>query len=102
MVSVAWTRIAGTMLGRMWTRAIRQGGLPMARAASTNSSAATARTCARVSRMKVEVAERPMAIIALTRLGPRKAASAIARIRKGIARSASVRREIAPSIQPPA
>jgi hypothetical protein len=34
MVSVAWTRIAGTMLGRMWTRAIRQGGLPMARAAS--------------------------------------------------------------------
>ena len=52
--------------------------------------------------MKVEVAERPMAIIALTRLGPRKAASAMARIRNGIASSASVRREIAPSIQPPA
>ena len=42
------------------------------------SSAATARTCARVSRTKVEVAERPMASMALVRLGPRKAASAIA------------------------
>ena len=68
----------------------------MARAASTNSSAATARTWARVSRMKVEVADRPMAIIALIRLGPRKAASAIARIRNGIASSASVSRDDRP------
>ena len=65
MVSVAWTRIAGTMLGRMWRRAMRQGGLPTARAASTNSSAATACTCARVSRTKIEVAERPIATMAL-------------------------------------
>ncbi len=69
MVRVAWTRIAGTMLGRMWWSAIRQGGLPMARAASTNSSAATACTWARVSRTKIEVAESPIATMALVRLG---------------------------------
>ena len=43
----------------------------------------------------------PIAIIALVRLGPRKAARAIARIRNGQARKASITREIAASIQPP-
>src|SRR5215470_13805536 len=33
--SVACTRSAGRMLGRMWNSAMRQGGLPIARAAST-------------------------------------------------------------------
>src|SRR6185503_5322179 len=33
--SVACTSSAGRMFGRMWNRAMRQGGLPMARAAST-------------------------------------------------------------------
>ena len=33
--SVACTKSAGMMLGRMWNSAIRQRGLPMARAAST-------------------------------------------------------------------
>ena len=33
--NVAWTNKAGMMLGRMWNSAIRQRGLPMARAAST-------------------------------------------------------------------
>ena len=42
-----------------------------------------------------------MAIIALVRLGPRKAASAMAKIRNGIASMASVAREMTASIQPP-
>jgi hypothetical protein len=44
----------------------------------------------------------PIAIIALVRLGPRNAASAIARIRNGQASIASVMREISPSPHPPA
>ncbi len=52
--------------------------------------------------MKTGVAETPIAIIALVRLGPKKAASAIARIRKGQASIASVMREINASSQPPA
>ena len=60
-----------------------------------------ASTCARVSRMKIGVAAMPIAIIALVRLGPRNAASAIARIRNGQASSASVMREISASGQPP-
>ena len=47
--------------------------------------------------MKTGVAAMPMAIIALVRLGPRKAASAIARIRNGHASIASVMREISMS-----
>jgi peptide/nickel transport system permease protein len=43
----------------------------------------------------------PMAIIALVRLGPRNAPSAMARIRKGVESSASVMRETIWSIQPP-
>ena len=58
-------------------------------------------TCARVRRMKIGVAEMPIAIIALVRLGPRNAASAIARIRNGQASIASVMREISASTQPP-
>jgi hypothetical protein len=42
--------------------------------------------------MKIGVAETPIAIIALVRLGPRKAASAIARIRNGQASIASTMR----------
>jgi hypothetical protein len=56
---------------------------------------------ARTSRMKIGTAERPIAIIALVSDGPRMAANAIARIRKGQASIASVTREIAMSIQPP-
>jgi hypothetical protein len=43
----------------------------------------------------------PIAIIALPRLGPRKAASAMARIRNGQASIASVKRLIRASSQPP-
>jgi hypothetical protein len=51
--------------------------------------------------MNTGVAEMPIAIIALVRLGPRNAASAIARIRNGHASIASVTREISASIQRP-
>src|SRR5208282_5190609 len=52
--------------------------------------------------MKIGVADTPIAIIALVRLGPRNAASAMARIRNGQASMASVMREISASAQPPA
>jgi hypothetical protein len=55
----------------------------------------------RVSRTKIGVAEKPMAIIALVRLGPRNAANAIAVMRKGIASNASVMRDMIMSTQPP-
>ena len=74
----------------------------MARAARMNSSALIAIVCPRVSRTNTGVAETPIAIIALVRLGPRNAASAIARIRNGHASTASVSREISMSILPPA
>src|SRR5450755_26279 len=51
--------------------------------------------------MNTGVAEMPMAIIALVRLGPRKAARAMARMRNGQASIASVMREIRASVQPP-
>ena len=51
--------------------------------------------------MKIGVAEIPMAIIALVRLGPRKAASAMARMRNGQASIASVIREMSASTQRP-
>ncbi len=56
---------------------------PIERAPSTYSSVFTASTWPRVGRTKTGVAESPMAIIALVRLGPRKAASAIAVMREG-------------------
>src|SRR5271165_336504 len=52
--------------------------------------------------MKIGVADTPIAIIALVRLGPRNAASAMARIRNGQASMASVMREISASTHPPA
>ena len=58
-------------------------------------------TWPRVRRTKIGVAETPIAIIALVRLGPRNAAIAIARIRNGQARKASVMREISASTAPP-
>src|SRR5271154_7318816 len=51
--------------------------------------------------MKIGVADTPIAIMALLRLGPKNAASAIARIRNGQASMASVMREISASTQPP-
>ena len=51
--------------------------------------------------MKIGVADTPIAIMALLRLGPKNAASAIARIRNGQASMASVIREISASTQPP-
>ena len=65
------------------------------------SSTLTLITWARVRRTKIGVAETPIAIMALVRLGPRKAESAIARIRNGQARKASVRREMKASTTPP-
>jgi hypothetical protein len=44
----------------------------------------------------------PIAIMALVRLGPRNAASAMATIRNGMASMASVIRMMSPSSQPPA
>ena len=44
----------------------------------------------------------PIAIMALVRLGPRKAASAMATMRNGMASMASVTRMMRPSTQPPA
>ena len=55
---------------------------------------------ARARRMKTGIDDRPIAIIALLSEGPRKAASAMARIRNGAASSASVMREMAASVQP--
>ena len=51
--------------------------------------------------MKTGVAEMPIAIMALPRLGPRNAASAMARIRNGQASIASVIRLISASMKPP-
>ena len=51
--------------------------------------------------MKIGVAEMPIAIIAFLSDGPRKAAIAMARIRKGQASIASVTRLMIASIQPP-
>ena len=89
------------MFGSTWRQRDPNGALPSARAASMYSSTLTLITWARVRRTKIGVAEMPIAIIALVRLGPRNAASAIARIRNGQARKASVRREISASTKPP-
>jgi hypothetical protein len=58
-------------------------------------------TWPRVSRTKIGVVVMPMAIMALPRLGPRNAASAMARIRNGQASMASVMRLISASMKPP-
>src|SRR5262249_11920278 len=79
--SEACTARLGRMFGRICTTAMRQRGLPTMRAASTKSSTLTAITWPRVSRTKIGVVAMPIAIMALPRLGPRNAASAIARIR---------------------
>lgn len=70
-----------------------------------------ASTCARVSRAKTGIRDTPIAIMALIRLGPRKAASALARIRNGIASEAAralgnpdlriLFRHILPNVFPP-
>ena len=73
-----------------------------ARAARMKSSALTASVCPRDRRTKTGVAEMPIAIIAFVKLGPRNAASAIARIRNGQASIASVIREMSASVLPPA
>ena len=99
--SVACTITGGRMFGRMWRSRIRAGGLPTARAASTQSSARAASTWPRARRTKIGVAVIPIAIIALPSEGPRNAASAIARIRNGTASIASVIRPITASTQPP-
>ena len=57
--------------------------------------------CPRARRTKRGMADRPMAIMAFVSDGPRKAASAMARMRKGAASSASVKREMVKSTQPP-
>ena len=101
-VMLDWIRIGGSMFGRMWRTAIRRREHPSARAASMNSSVLMTSTVPRERRRKIGSAAIPIAIIALTRLGPRNAASAIATIRNGMASIASVIRMMSPSIQPPA
>jgi len=101
MASVACTMSGATMFGRMWRSAMRRCGLPSARAASTYSSVFAASTWARVRRTNTGVAETPIAIMALERLGPRKAARAMARMRNGQASMASTMRESSASTQPP-
>ena len=76
---------------------IQRSGRPIARAPSIYSSLRMAITWPRVSRAKIGIAERPMAIIAFVRLGPKNAPSAIAMIRNGQASKASIKREITPS-----
>jgi peptide/nickel transport system permease protein len=102
IASVACTSSGGTMFGSTCLTATRHGALPIARAASTKSSAFTASVVPRVRRMNTGVAEMPIAIMAFDRLGPRNAASAMARMRNGQASSASVRRETRRSVLPPA
>lgn len=70
---------------------MRSGGLPTARAAAMQSSTLTLGTRARVSLANTGVVETLVAIIALVKLGPRKAARAIAQIRNGQARKVSLR-----------
>src|SRR3712207_2208294 len=95
MARVACTSSGGTMLGRTWTSAVRHGGFPMERAASTHSVVFASSAMPRARRTKIDVAEMAMASIAFSKAGPRKAARAIARIRKGTDSIASVTREIA-------
>ena len=102
MASVACTSTGGTMLGKTCRSATRQGGLPVARAASTYSWVAASIVAPRATRTKIGAAVMPMAIMALVRDGPRNAASAMARIRNGQASMASTSRPITPSTQPPA
>ena len=66
------------------------------------SSVVIASAAPRARRRNVGKAAMPMAIMALVRLGPRKAASAMATMRNGMASMASVIRMITPSSQPPA
>ena len=81
---------------------MRAGEQPSARAASTYSSVLIASTVPRARRRNVGRAAMPIAIMALPRLGPRKAASAMATMRNGMASMASVMRMMSPSTQPPA
>jgi len=61
-----------------------------------------ASTVPRANLKNVGSAAMPMASMALVRLGPRKAASAMATMRNGMESMASVNRMITPSTQPPA
>ena len=102
IASVACTISGAAMFGSTWRSAMRSGGLPTrARRLDVVLDLDVDAPAPRVSRTKIGVAETPIAIIALVRLGPRNAASAIARIRNGQARNASVMREISASTQPP-
>src|SRR5690349_3156953 len=82
-VRLDWITSGGSMLGRIARTPIRNGEPPSARAASTYSSALIASTVLRARRKNTGSAAIPIAIIALVRLGPRNAASAIAAIRNG-------------------
>ena len=63
-VRLDWIKSGGSMLGRIARSPIRSGEPPSARAASTYSSALTARTVLRASRRKTGNAAIPIAIIA--------------------------------------
>src|SRR5206468_11552187 len=73
-VRLDWISSGGIALGRTWPAAMRTGEPPRARAASTKSSVLTASTLPRDKRRKVGSVAMPIAIMALVRLGPRKAA----------------------------
>ena len=66
MIASAMPRVAATMtgettLGRMWRRMIRRGGVPMDRAASTNSRSFSASTSPRTMRAACIQLVTPMA-----------------------------------------
>ncbi len=100
-VMLTCTKSGGSVFGRMWRTATRGREQPNACAASTYSSVLMASTVPRTSRTKVGRAAIPIAIMALPRPGPRKAASAMATMRNGIESMASLIRIISPSTQPP-
>ena len=97
-------RSGGSMLGRMWrTRDPRARELPeRARRSHVLLGLDREHGAAREADERSAAAAMPIAIMALVRLGPRKAASAIATIRNGMASIASVMRMMRPSTQPPA
>jgi hypothetical protein len=66
------------MLGRIWSKVMRHGPLPQARAASTNSRDHKALAEARVMRAKVGMLKMPMAMIEFTMPAPNTAVIMIA------------------------
>ena len=88
------------MLGSTWSKVMRHGPLPQARAASTNSRAHKALADARVMRAKVGMLKMPMAMIEFTMPAPNTAVIMMADRMAGKAKVKSDRRMISSSTQP--